>query len=360
VSPLKGASEVSVPRAQVPMRIHPVSADVAGRWDEFVTSQSTGTIFHLTGWKNAIEKTFGYRPNYIYSENAGKITGVAPIFEISNWIMGRCLLSIPLAVYGGVCAADHESETALLAHLKDLSHLRDVDFMELRFRKKDSLPGFLPNDRYATFSTTLSPDADSALKHLPRDTRYMIRKATKSGLRSQYGLDQIATFYKLFAYSMRRLGTPVFPRALFDNLIREFEGRCELLVIYLGTEPVTGVLSFYFRDTVLPYYAGASPGAQALAANNFMYWELMKHAASLGMRRFDFGRSKKGTGAYAFKTQWNMNIEPLDYQVYLVRRKDMPNFSPVNPKFGLATRVWRRMPLPLTTWIGPRVVRWFP
>jgi hypothetical protein len=119
-------------------------------------------------------------------------------------------------------------------------------------------------------------------------------------------------------------------------------------------------LSFYFRDTVLPYYAGASPGAQALAANNFMYWELMKHAASLGIKRFDFGRSKKGTGAYAFKTQWNMNIEPLDYQVYLVRRKDMPNFSPANPKFGLATRVWRRMPLPLTTWIGPRVVSWFP
>jgi FemAB-related protein (PEP-CTERM system-associated) len=159
---------------------------------------------------------------------------------------------------------------------------------------------------------------------------------------------------------MRRLGTPVFPRALFENLIREFRDSIDLLLVYAGEEPVTGVFSFFFRDTVAPYYAGASPEANALAANNLMYWELMKHAAEQGMRHFDFGRSKKGTGSYAFKTQWNMNLEPLDYQVHLVRRKQLPDFSPINPKFELATRVWKRMPLRLTTWLGPRLVRWFP
>jgi FemAB-related protein (PEP-CTERM system-associated) len=159
---------------------------------------------------------------------------------------------------------------------------------------------------------------------------------------------------------MKRLGTPVFPRLLFRNLLEEFPEHTQLLLIYKGSRPVTGVLSFFFRDVILPYYAGASAAAPGLAANNFMYWELMKWAASRGFRWFDFGRSKKDTGAYLFKSQWGMQIEPLDYQVFLGKRRTVPNFSPANPKFELAARIWKRLPLPLTKVLGPRVVRWFP
>jgi lipid II:glycine glycyltransferase (peptidoglycan interpeptide bridge formation enzyme) len=142
--------------------------------------------------------------------------------------------------------------------------------------------------------------------------------------------------------------------------MNEFSGSVDLLLIYAGPKPVSGIFSFRFRDTILPYYAGAGPEAGPLAANNFMYSELMKNSAEEGLRFFDFGRSKKDTGAYAFKTQWNMNVEQLTYQVHLVRRKELPNFSPLNPKFELATRVWKKIPLPITAWLGPRVVRWFP
>src|SRR5712692_3021739 len=173
-------------------------------------------------------------------------------------------------------------------------------------------------------------------------------------------MDQLDQFYRLFALSMRRLGTPVFPRALFKNLAQEFPEQTELSLVYAGSQPVAGVFSFFFRDTILPYYAGAAPEAPALAANNFMYWQLMKRAIECGLRVFDFGRSKQGSGAFAFKSQWNMKVEPLDYQVFLVRRKTVPNFSPMNLKFELAIRLWKRMPFWLTTRVGPRVVRWFP
>ena len=123
---------------------------------------------------------------------------------------------------------------------------------------------------------------------------------------------------------------------------------------------MAAVFSFFFRDTVLPYYAGASPEAPALAANNLLYWELMERSAAKGIRWFDFGRSKKGTGAYAFKTQWNMTMLPLNYQLYLVKRETVPNFTPLNPKFERAARVWSKLPLALTKMLGPRVVRWFP
>lgn len=353
-------SAKDLPRSSLPLGVRPFTRDIAERWDRFVLGQPGGTLFHLIPWMRAIEKTFGYEPCYVYAERGGEISGVVPVFLVSNWIVGKCLISTPYAVYGGVCAADAESEHALLEHLKTLAHSQETDYLELRFRQREMLPGFAANPLYFAFTAPLSPDHEANLKRLPKDTRYMIRKAAKAGLRAQRGLEQLGDFYRLFAQSLKRLGTPVFPRALFENLMNEFSGSVDLLLIYAGLKPVSGVFSFRFRDTILPYYAGAGPEAGPLAANNFMYSELMKNSAEEGLRFFDFGRSKKGTGAYAFKTQWNMNVEQLTYQVHLVRRKELPNFSPLNPKFELATRVWKKIPLPITAWLGPRVVRWFP
>jgi len=357
---LKTAERSSEQRRRTPLQVHALTPDAAGDWDRFVLAQPGGTCFHLTAWKRSIEKTFGHEACYLYAERGGEITGVAPVFAISNWIVGRCLVSTPCAVYGGICAADQESEQVLVEQLKGLSHSRQVDYLELRYRQRDLLPNFASNPLYFTFTTPLSDNHEANLKRLPKDTRYMIRKATKAGLRAHRGLHQMADFYNLFAISMKRLGTPAFPRALFENLSREFAGKTDLLIVYAGEKPVAGVFSFRFRDAILPYYAGARPEATSMAANNFMYAELMRFAAEEGIREFDFGRSKRGTGAYAFKAQWNMTVEPLTYQVHLVRRKTLPNFSPVNPKFELATRIWRRIPLPLTTWLGPQVIRWFP
>jgi FemAB-related protein (PEP-CTERM system-associated) len=343
-----------------PVRVHSFKPDIAPDWDRFVLAQPHGTLFHLTAWKQAIEATFSYDPCYVYAERGGQITGVAPVFLISNWIEGRCLLSTPFAVYGGICAADAESENALIAHLKDLAQSRKVEHLELRYRTHEDIAGFSRNSLYVTFTTTIARDPDANLKRLPRDTRYMIRKAAKAGLCVERGIEKIDDFYRLFAHSMKRLGTPVLPHSFFLNLLSEFKGSADLLLVYSGSKPVAGVFYFVHRDTILPYYAGCSDEATRLAANNFMYWELLKYAAEIGMREFDFGRSKRGTGSFDFKTQWNMSVQPLDYQVLLVQRKEMPNFSPVNPKFELAARVWRQLPSPLATWLGPHVVRWFP
>ncbi len=340
--------------------IRAFTPEIAEAWDGFVLAHPGGTFFHLLGWKRILEKTFGYEPCYFYAERGGRLTGVAPFFSIANWAVGRCLVSVPLAVYGGICAEDEESEQALLHHCKQFAAGQRVDYLELRSRNQELLPGFHRNTLYVTFVTELSSDPAANLKKLPRDTRYMIRKAEKAGLQMRHGWDQLGDFYSLFAQSMHRLGTPVFPRSLFENLATEFADQSDLSVVYARSKPVAGVVSFFFRDAILPYYAGAAPEAPPLAANNLMYWELMNHAAQRGIRCFDFGRSKKGTGSYAFKTQWNMRVEPLAYQVHLVRRRDVPNFSPVNPKFKLAASIWRRLPLSLATWMGPRVVRWFP
>jgi FemAB-related protein (PEP-CTERM system-associated) len=330
------------------------------RWDRFVLSQPGSSPHQLIAWKHVLEKTFGYESFYFYAEREGQLTGIAPLFLVSNWVMGRCLLSVPFGVYGGICAADPESEEALLDHIKGLAVSERVSYLELRNRTGKLQEGFHPNQLYVTFTSPISPDNDKNLKALPKDTRYVIRKAQKAGLEARHGTDQLQDFYDLFVHSMRKHGTPVLPYQLFENLISEYRSDVDLLMVYAGSKPISGTLSLFFRDSVLPYYAGAGPEATRYAANNFMYWKLMELAAQRGIRQFDFGRSKKGTGSYDFKTQWNMTIEPLNYQVYLVTRKTPPNFSPLNPKFQLATRVWQKMPLWMTRQIGPSVVRWFP
>jgi FemAB-related protein (PEP-CTERM system-associated) len=330
------------------------------RWDQFVLSQPEGTLFHLVAWKRAIERTFGFQSLYFYCERDGQITAIVPLFFVTNWVIGDCLHSVPFGVYGGICAADQESRDALLAHVKRLAVRKQVGHLDLHQRNGESIPGFHTNPLYYSFTTQLEAKSETNLKKLPRDTRYMIRKGEKAGLEARHGLDQMRDFYGLFCESMRRLGTPVFPRALFENLSQEFGSQVDLTMIYSGVQPISGVMSFKFRDTFLPYYAGANSMAPALAANNFMYWHLMKFAAEHGFRSFDFGRSKKNTGAFHFKSQWGMKVESLNYQVYLVRRQTVPNFSPVNPKFEMATRIWRKLPLGLTKRLGPHVVRWFP
>jgi len=363
VSPRRASEEatpVELDSSRALLTVRTYIDDIAPRWDEFVRNNPGGTPFHLTAWKRCIEETYGYKSQYFYVERDGKITAVVPVFSVSNWITGQCLLSTPFAVYGGVCSDDAESENVLVQHLQRLGESQSVEYLELRYKKHTPREGFSPVSRYATFTAELSSDSEANLKRLPKDTRYMIRKAAKSPLRGQHGIDQLDAFYRLFCQSMKRLGTPVFPLSLFKNLIEEFDPAVDLYIVYLGTDPVAGVFSLFYRDTIFPYYAGATQNANSLAANNFMYWELMKYAVERGCRKFDFGRSKLGTGAYNFKSQWNMDVHVLDYQVYLIKRKDIPNFSPINPKFDLATRIWKRVPESLANWIGPRVVRWFP
>jgi FemAB-related protein (PEP-CTERM system-associated) len=339
-----------------PLIVESLTDDSAAAWDEFVLKNSTGSFFHLTSWMKVIQDTC-----YIYSRHGGRITGIFPLFRVKNWITGDRLISTPFAVSGGICAEDDQSEDALLHYAQQFARKEALDYLELRSERGKLYSDFHPNCLYATFTKDLSSDAEVNFKRMPSDTRYMIRRATKAGLRAQHGLDQMNIFFRLFSMNMHHHGTPMFPRSLFRNIEKYVKPeKLDVLVIYLGDEPISAVLSFFHKETVFPYYAGLGPKANKLAANNFMYWELMKYAAECGYRRFDFGRSKKGTGAFAFKSQWNMQIEELNYQVYLIRQKEPPDNSPLSPRFQAAIRIWQKLPLWATTLLGPYLVKCFP
>jgi FemAB-related protein (PEP-CTERM system-associated) len=342
------------------MRVIEYNNEMQPRWDSFVQEQNQGTLFHTTAWLRAIKRAFGYKPLYLAAEQDGQIAGVLPLFMTSNPLTGRTLISTPFAVYGGVCAASEEARMALLEAATTLAEKNQVEYLELRTPEAQADPGFVTKDLYVTFDCPIEPDPERLLKRLPKDTRYMIRKAQKSGLRATKGNQQVNEFYEIYAQSVRNLGTPVFSRQFFTILLEEFGPAAEIMLVWKDQQAVAGVMSFRFRDWIFPYYGGSTLDARQYAANNFMYWELLEDARQRGIKFFDFGRSKLGTGAHAFKSQWNMRERALPYQFHLVKRRDMPNFSPANPRFQRAIELWKRMPFPLTKLIGPALVKLFP
>jgi FemAB-related protein (PEP-CTERM system-associated) len=251
-------------------------------------------------------------------------------------------------------------ESLLRESARQMAQYEQVQYLELREQQPIADEGFLTKELYVTFDLELPDSAEKLQRIFPRDTRYMIRKAQKNGLEAIVDNRAIDTFYEVYSRSFHNLGTPVFSKRLFQIILEEFGERCELTTVRREGKALASVLSFRFKDWILPYFGGSLIEGRQYAANNFMYWEVMKRALEMGIRHFDFGRSKLGSGSYTFKTQWNMRERPLPYQFALVRRKSLPNFSPANPKFKLAISIWRSMPFELTKVLGPPLVQLFP
>jgi len=328
-------------------------------WDAFVRSTPGGSPFHLLAWKRAVETAFRHRAHYLMAVRGGGLEGVLPLFEVRGLLGGRGLVSVPYGVYGGVCATSAAAREALVGASRQLAGRVKAAYVELRHRsgQEADLP---TKSLYVTFSRPIESSEEANLNAIPRKQRRMTRQGLKHGLRPEFGLQHLDRFYDIYAHSVHSLGSPVFPRRLFHAIGQEFGKDCELLTIWKDSVPVSGVLTLLFEDQVLPYYGGARQEALAFAVNDFMYWELLCHAAKAGYRTFDFGRSREGTGAYNFKRHWGFEPETLPYQYVLLDGSQMPNLSPSNPRMHFAVEAWKRMPLPLTKVVGPFLTRYLP
>lgn len=334
-------------------------------WESYVSQSPQATFCHLPGWARVVERVWRHESCHLIARRGDAATGVLPLFHVRSLLFGSSLVSSPNAVYGGVVADAEESRAALVAGAKRLARERGVGFLELR--DSVEVPGALADselhrkDLYVTFGCPITTDEEALGKQFQRDIRRMVRVAVKNGLTAVVGREEhLDDFYEVYATSVRNLGTPVFPKKMFAEFLREFPNSSDILLVKRDDRVAGGVLSFYFRDTVMPYYGGAYSEFYRAGVNNLMYWELMKSAAARGYSHFDFGRSKKGTGAYAFKHGWSMSERQLPYRFCLVTARAVPDINPTNPNFNLMVRMWKRLPLGLTKLIGPSIVRHLP
>jgi FemAB-related protein (PEP-CTERM system-associated) len=308
-----------------PLRIHRLDstqADQVARWDAFVLAQPQATFFHRAGWQTVIRDVFRHDTYFLYADSGGEIQGVLPLAHVNS----------RLAVELG------------------------TDHLELRHieRRHTDWP---VQELYVTFRKAILPKEEDNMLAIPRKQRAMVRKGIKNGLTSHID-PSVDRFFALYADNVHRHGTPAMPKRYFQTLLKTFGADAEVLTVCSAEgRPLSSVLSFYFRDEVLPYYAGDDEAARDLAANDFKYWELMRLACARGLKVFDYGRSKEGTGPYAFKKNWGFEPTPLNYEYRLYKRESIPQNNPANAKYKLLIATWRRLPIGVANWLGPFIVR---
>ena len=325
------------------------------RWDEFVQRCPDATFFHRAGWQHVIEDAFGHPTWFLYAEAEGKIQAILPLAQVNSLLFGNTLCSLPFCVYGGIASTDEDAADAVDQAAQALAKRLRVDHLEYR-QLRPRHPEWLVKSVYATFRKPLHADPGQNLLAVPRKHRAVLRKAFGAGLQSRIDADT-SRFFGCYADSVHRLGTPVFSRRYFHGLQQEFGDDCEVLSVEHEGKAVSSVLSFHFRGEIIPYYGGGGARARTLAANDFMYWEVMRRACEDGCTLFDFGRSKVGTGSYAFKKNWGFEPQPLHYECQLHRGKKLSDVQPLNPRFQLFIKAWRMLPLPVANAIGPHIVR---
>jgi FemAB-related protein (PEP-CTERM system-associated) len=357
------------------------------QWDSYVRNHPQGTFFHLIGWKDVIEKTFGHKSFYLvaFSSEDSKlspqssslksvstsalqhgstektIVGTLPLFSVKSILFGKSLVSLPFATYGGILADNSEIANQLFEKAKEITCSKKLEYLELRNRDGgiENLP---TKELYIRYRREIFKDLDSNMKAIPRKSRRMVRVGEKEGLTYEFGQEElIPAFYEIFARSYHRLGSPVFSIKLYKSLLEKFRGKTNILIVRTKEgQPISTVLTFFYKDEVLPYYAGSLFEYRELAPNDYMYWQLIKYGCENGYKLFDFGRSKVDTGSSDFKRHWGFDPEPLPYQYYLNGIGEIPNISPANPKYHKKIEMWRKLPFWMTKLIGPRIVKFIP
>jgi FemAB-related protein (PEP-CTERM system-associated) len=341
--------------SEAPLRVRAAVDGDCVRWDGFVAQRSDGTFFHQYGWRRVVETGLGHKTWFLLAERGDTVEGVLPLAELRTLFFGHRLISLPGCVYGGVIAASEPARRLLIQEACMLAERLRVDAMEMRNRTVQ-VPEWARSELYVTFRKEISGDPDVNMKAIPRKQRAMVRKGIDAGLKSRL-VDGVDEFYPIYATSVRNLGTPVFPKGFFRTLWQEFRASGEVAVISHGTTDIAAVMSFYYRNEVLPYFAGSLDAARMLKGNDFMYWDLMCRAAAKGVRVFDYGRSKQGSGAFDFKKNWGFHPEALAYEYFLVRAKAVPAINPSNPKYRFFIDAWKHLPLPVANAIGPFLAR---
>ena len=347
-------------KTALPLDLTLADASTAAQWDAFVVSQDDSTFFHRYGWAEVLASVYGVKPYYFIAKSAGEIKAVLPLIYLSSPFFGKSLVATAFTVGGGVLG-EPVAAKALLEQAARLGEELGVGYVELRGgQMPGGTPGWIAkSETYASFIRDLPEAEDDNLKAIPRKKRADIRKGIKAlgEGKVEVEITDEHEVWPLYAMSVRNLGTPVFPRKLMTKLAAVFGQDVEMSVVHHGGQNVAGLLSFYHKDTVLPYYGGAAPAARGLHAYDLMYWAQMRRAVDRGMTKFDFGRSKLGTGAFSYKTFWGFEPEALVYHYHLVKAKDIPDINPNNPKFKLISETWRKLPLPVANRLGPLLAR---
>jgi serine/alanine adding enzyme len=326
-------------------------------WESFVNARGDATGYHAWDWQRVFTEAFGHECVYLLARRDTHVEGVLPLVQIKSLIFGNTLTSLPFLNYGGVMADTTDAAEALVQVAREEAVRRRCGHVELR-HVAAQCPSLPCKQHKVSMRLGLGGNLWDSLD---RKVRNQIRKAEKSGLVVERGGEElVGDFYTVFARNMRDLGTPVYSRRLFEEVLRNFPQRSQLHVVRLNREPVAAGFTYRTGQMVQLPWASSIREFNSLCPNVLLYWDAIQYAQSTGAPVFDMGRSTPGEGTFKFKAQWGAEPVPLHWEYQLLTPGEMPNVSPANPKFQLAIALWQKLPISLTTRVGPMIVRAIP
>lgn len=335
-------------------------ADHRFAWNGYVAAHPAGTFYHRYEWLTVIERAFGHTIIPLGAVSNGRLVGVFPLVLMKSRLFGRFLVSVPFVNYGGLLGDTEEIEQWLWQRAIEVARAEQVAFLEARHlhphafiqqRKEHKVGMILP----------LAPTIEAQWKAFGSKLRNQIRKAELSGLTVRIeGAAGIDDFYGVYARNMRDLGTPVYSRRFFGEVLNAFPDACRIFTVRSDNTVVAAAVASAYRDTLEVPWAASRRDSLALCPNNRLYWELIQHAIKAGFTRFDFGRSTRGGGAYKFKRQWGAKEVPLVWEYWTETGQGLPDLHPQNPRYAPAVALWKRLPLWAANAIGPLIVRGIP
>ena len=344
------------------MKISLYKDDCREQWNRYVMQSDDSSCYHLIGWKDVIEKTFGHKTFYLLAQDDdSNIVGLLPLVQLKSKLFGNYMVSMPFFNYGGVCADSDHIRDNLIRDAERLALKHGAEHIELRHaaRFNTSLP---VKTTKVSMMLDLPPSADDLWHGFSSKLKSQIRRPVKEGMYANFGRDdELDSFYSVFSTNMRDLGTPVYSKKFFRNILDTFPEESQICTIYSkDAAPVaSGFLMGFKKHLEIPW-ASSIRSYNKLSPNMLLYWDSLKFACEKGYRAFDFGRSTKGEGTYRFKKQWGSKPVQLYWYYGMKNEGSLPELNPDNPKYKLAIRLWKKMPVNLTRIIGPSIVKNLP
>jgi len=337
-----------------------------GEWDTFVRSRPDAEGYHEWAWRGVISRAFGHECPYLIARRArvgssgpegSDIAGILPLVETRSLLFGRAMTSLPFVNFGGVLAESDAVARALVDEAARLAASRRCRHLELR-HVGQRFPDLPCRQHKVTMRLPLQV---GMWERIDRKARNQVRKAEKSGLTVVWGgAERLDDFYRVFARNMRDLGTPVYARRWFEEVLSAFPQRARLAIVRLKDKPVAAGFTFRTRGTIEIPWASSIRDFNNLCPNHLLYWSAIEAALAEGCEVFDFGRSTPGEGTYKFKEQWGAEPVALHWEYWLASGDEPPDQGPKNPKFRMAIETWKRLPLWLANAVGPSIVRGIP
>ena len=333
-----------------------------GVWDDFVLKNGHSSCYHLSVWKDIIEQTFGHKTFYLLSEDeTGQVNGILPLITVKSLLFGRFAVSMPYFNYGGVCSDSAWARDNLLNEAVRLCRRERLAHLELRHCENvfQHLPVKMSK---ISMKLRLKSNADLLWNSFPSKLRSQIRRPSKEGMYTRAGgLNELDAFYDVFSRNMRDLGTPVYGKAFFKNILIGLGNNAIIHTVYTSDgQPVASGFLIVFKRTVEIPWASSLRRFNRFSPNSLLYWEVLKYGCEGGYETFDFGRSTPGEGTHRFKEQWGATPEQLYWHYWLKEGLDIPELNPHNPSYRRAINLWKRLPLSLTRLVGPSLVKNLP